>query len=89
MTPFSRVGAYNHPTTRKPVICQFHKNTCRISALSAASYKKVKICARIQWPARIARPLTDGGDAQGFEWAFFTEFPCGYPQNEVISDKEM
>ena len=21
MTPFSSVGSYNHPTTRKPVIC--------------------------------------------------------------------
>ena len=48
--PFSRVGAYNRCTTRKPVICQFSKNGLLISTLTTVAYKKVKICARIQCP---------------------------------------
>jgi hypothetical protein len=46
--PFSRENLYNHSTTRKANICQFCKNSLLVSALKAASYKKVKICARIQ-----------------------------------------
>ena len=53
-TQFSRVGAYNPPTTRKPVICQFRKNTRLISVLIVAIYEKVKIWHRIQWPVRIS-----------------------------------
>jgi hypothetical protein len=49
MPPFSLANHYNPPTTRKPLICQFPKNTHLISALIAVSYKNVKICARIQW----------------------------------------
>jgi hypothetical protein len=52
-TPFSRENSYNQPTTQKPVIYQFRKNSLLISALIAAAYEKVKICARIQWPKRI------------------------------------
>ncbi len=40
---FSREKLYNPTTTRKPIICQFFKNTHLISALIAAPYKKVKI----------------------------------------------
>jgi hypothetical protein len=49
MAPFSRVGAYNLATTQKAVICQFRKNTHLISHLTKLIYKKVKMCARIQW----------------------------------------
>jgi hypothetical protein len=73
--PFSRVGAYNFATTRKPVIYQFEENCRPISSVIIVLYKNHKKCARIQWPARIARPLTDGGDAQGFDWAFFNRIP--------------
>ena len=38
--PFSCVGAYNCPTTRRPVIYQFFKNTHLISVLIAFCYKK-------------------------------------------------
>jgi len=48
--PFSRIGTYNHPTTRKPVICQFRKNSLLISSLAAAVYKKVEIWHWIQCP---------------------------------------
>jgi hypothetical protein len=47
--PFSLANRYNPATTRKPVIYQFNKISLLVSALMAASYRKVKICARIQW----------------------------------------
>jgi hypothetical protein len=50
MAPFSRENPYNHPTTRKPVICQFPKNAHLISAVMADVYKKMKIWHRIQCP---------------------------------------
>jgi hypothetical protein len=49
MAQFSPVGAYNQCTTRKANIYQFHKNSRLVSALLTVYYKKVKICARIQW----------------------------------------
>jgi len=47
MAQISSVGAYNSPTIRNLLICQFLKNSHLISVLITDAYGEVKICHRI------------------------------------------
>jgi hypothetical protein len=48
MAPFSHVGAYNHYTTQKPVICQLAKKEHAINCIVRRLDRNHKNCERFQ-----------------------------------------
>ncbi len=57
IAPFSVADHYNRHTTRKPIICQYRKNSHLVNPGISAIYKKPKIWRRIQCPIGLSRIL--------------------------------